>query len=142
MAKFSFSNTAAKAGLDAALALLNAGGAGSLVIYSGTAPADADTALSGNTALATFTLETTAFGAATDAAPGATAALATPDDVTAAANGTATFARLLNNAGTCVAQLDVGTSGASITLSTTTFVSGQPVTVTSLNIKLPEGDTF
>ena len=51
-------------------------------------------------------------------------------------------ARLLNNAATAVAQLDVGTSGTSVIVSLTSFVSGQPCSVTSATITLPEGDTF
>lgn len=132
------SNVAAKAGLDAITALLNAGGAGKLRIYSGTAPADCDTALSGNTLLIDFALNATAFPAST----GSTDAVATANAVTgvnASATATATFFRLLNNAGTCVAQGTVTATGGGgdCTLTTTSVVSGAPCTVTSLTITLP-----
>lgn len=142
MAKLNVSNTAAKTGLDALLDLLDVGGAGKLRIYSGTAPLDTDTALSGNTVLADFALNATGFAAATDIAPGARATANSISDVNASNTGTATFARLLNNAGTAVAQMDVGTSGTSVIVSSTSFVSGQPCSVTSATITLPEGDTF
>lgn len=138
MTTMNISNVAAKAGMDAITALLNAGGAGKLRIYSGTAPTDTDTALSGNTVLADFALNATAFAASTDAAPGALATANSITDVNASASGTATFARLLNNAGTAVAQMDVGVSAASVIVSSVTFVSGQPCSVTSLTLKQPE----
>ncbi len=142
MAKLNVSNTAAKTGLDALLDLLDVGGAGKLRIYSGTAPTDTDTALSGNTVLADFALNATGFANSTDINPGARATANSIADVNASNTGTATFARLLNNAGTAVAQMDVGVSGTSVIVSSTSFVSGQPCSVTSATITFPEGDTF
>lgn len=132
------SNVAAKAAMDAITALLNAGGAGKLRIYSGTKPTDADTALSGNTVLADFALAADAFGDAADANPGATSTAASISDVNASATGTATFFRLLNNAATCVAQGTVGTSSADCIVTSTSFVSGQPCHVVSLTLTHPE----
>lgn len=142
MTKMNISNVAAKAALDAYTALMNPGGPGTLVIYAGVAPLDCDTVLSGDTVLATFTLSATAFGASTDLAPGARATANAIADENASASGTATFARVFNNAGTCVGQFDVGTTAATVIVSSTTFVSGQPCSVTSFTITLPEGDTF
>lgn len=142
MAKLNISNVAAKTGLDALLDLLDSGGAGILRIYSGTAPVDTDTALSGNTVLAEFTLNATAFANSADLAPGARATANSISDVTASATGTATFGRLLDNAGVAVAQFDVGTSGTTCIVPTTSFASGQTCSVTSMTITLPEGDTF
>lgn len=138
MTTMNISNVAAKAAMDAISALANAGGAGKLRIYSGTAPADTDTALSGNTLLADFALNATAFGASTDANPGALATANSVADVNASNTGTATFGRILNNAGTAIAQFDVGTSGTTCIVSSTSFVSGQPCSVTSATLKHPE----
>ena len=55
-----FSDEAAKAAVDAVAALCNTG---TLKIYTGTQPTDANTALGAQTLLATLTLSSTAFGA-------------------------------------------------------------------------------
>lgn len=102
----------------------------SLVIYSGTAPANASTALSGNTALATHTLA--GFGAASG---GVITANAIADD-TIDATGTATFARI--TAGTKVMQLTLGTSGTEVVVSTTSYSSGGTSSITSLTITQPK----
>jgi hypothetical protein len=137
---FNISYAAAKTALDAVTALLNVGGAGTLVVYSGTMPTDSDTALSGNTALITFALNATAFAASTDANPGATAVANAITGVNASATDTATFFRLFNNAGTCVGQGTVTATGGGgdCTITTTSVVSGQPSTVTSLTLNHPE----
>lgn len=134
------SNVSAKAALDAVLALLNVGGAGKLRIYSGTVPTDTDTALSGNTVLIDFALNATAFPASSDAAPGATATANAITGVNASATATATFYRLLNNAGTAVEQGSVTATGGGgdCTLTTVSVVSGAPCTVTSLVATHPE----
>lgn len=135
---FYVSNAAAKAALDAALALLNVGGAGSLKIYAGSIPADADASIGAATLLATLTLNSTAFAASTDANPGATASANSISDQNASAGGTAAFFRATNNSGTCVLQGTVGTSGADLIVTSTTIVSGQPVHVVSLTQTHPE----
>lgn len=114
---------------------VNAGGAGKIIIYSGTEPATADTALSGNTVLATFTLSNPAFGAASS---GVITLSGTPLTVAAAATGTATFFRIFQNNGTtCVAQGTAGTSGQQLNLNTTSVTSGVNVTITSGSITMP-----
>ena len=103
-------------------------GSGTLVIYSGTAPAGPNEALSGNTALATFT-----FGAAasqgTPSAGSMTLAFAATT-VTAAASATATFFRILSSTSAALVQGTVGTSGADFNLSSTAITSGDNVTIT------------
>lgn len=139
MTTMNISNVAAKAAMDAITLLVNAGSPpGLLRIYSGTAPADTDTALSGNTVLASFALASDAFGDATDANPGALSTAAAISDVNASATGTATFGRILNAAGLAICQFDVGVSAATCIVSSTSFVSGQPCSVTSLTLKHPE----
>jgi hypothetical protein len=76
---------------------------GSLRIYGGTPPADANAALSGNTLLAVLPMSATAFA---PAAAGVATANAITADSSADATGRPTFARLLESDGTTVvAQL-------------------------------------
>ena len=106
-----------------------AGNSGFIKIYSGTQPADANTALSGNTLLATLTCNATF-------APSASAATLTlnavASDTNAAATGTAAFFRMLkSDASTVVMDGTVGTSGCDLNLNTTSIVSGATVACTS-----------
>lgn len=120
--------------LDAINAAINAGaGAGTIKIYSGTQPANANTALSGNTLLATLTF--------TDpAAPAASGGVLTFDPITqdasADATGTATFARIQDSNANVVFDCDVGTSGATLIINTTSIVAGGPVSITSFTLTI------
>lgn len=103
---------------------------GPLVLYSGTVPASADAALSGNTNLAALTMGSPAFGAASN---GVATANAITADSSANADGVATFLRIFETGGTVVVmQLTVGTSGAECNLSSVNIVAGGPVAITSL----------
>ena len=103
---------------------------GRLRIYGGTAPADANAALSGNTLLADLTMSATAFGAA---ASGVATANTITADSSADATGTATFFRVLeSDLTTVVFQGTVGTTGAELNLSSASVIAGGPVSVTSL----------
>jgi hypothetical protein len=103
---------------------------GRLRIYSGTAPADANAALSGNTLLADLPFGATAFAAA---ANGVATANAITTDSSADATGTATFFRALeSDLTTVVFQGTVGTSGAELNLSSVSVIAGGPVSVSSL----------
>lgn len=134
-------NVATRAMLDALTTQLDAGTAAVINIYSGTAPADADAALSGNTLLAQLTYSATSYPAATDLAPGArVTANAITGDTSADATGTATFFReLTQNAGTVVNQGTVGASAADLILNTTAITAGSAVNVTAATKTLPEG---
>lgn len=115
---------------------------GKLVIYSGTAPALVDTALSGNTVLAELNLSQPAFGGAVDAAPGATAtANAITDDAAANNTGTATFFRILDRDDTPRIQgsVTVTGGGGELQLNSVAIQSGATVQVTSLTVTMPEG---
>lgn len=126
----SITTAAQNAAADAVTALVNVGGTGSLRLYSGTAPADANTALSGNTLLANLAMSATAFGSASSGV--ATANTITADS-SADNTGTATFFRVLaGNGTTVVIQGSVGTSSADLVLVTTSIVATQPVSVSSL----------
>lgn len=63
---------------------------GRIAVFTGTKPATADTAISGNTLLGTLTLSTTAFGTP---ASGAMALATVTSDTSADASGTATWCR-------------------------------------------------
>jgi hypothetical protein len=106
-------------------------------IYSGTKPTDADTALSGNTLLASLGFGATAFGSAS---AGSATANAITQDSAADATGTATFARLYaSNHTTVIADITVGTSGAELNLNTTSIVAAVAVQISSLVLSQPNG---
>lgn len=112
-----------------AQALADFAGNGALLrIYSGTKPADADTALAGNTLLAELVCgspleDTITNGVLTFDA------IASDAGIT---NGTAAFARLVKSDGTTVVlDCTVGTSGADINLNSVSIVTGATVSVTS-----------
>ena len=105
------------------------GASGKLRIYSGTQPATGGTA---TTLLAELTLNTTF-------APAASAGVLTLNAITsassAAATGTATWARILKSDGTTICMdCTVGTSGADINLNTVAIVINAQVSVTSATI--------
>lgn len=119
---------ASQADMAEALKLkLNAGG--TFVIYSGTMPANAQAALSGNTALATHTL-----AAFTRSGGTVTAGAITNDTIDA--TGTATFFRCIVG-GTAELQGTVGTSGTDAIVNTTSYVTGGTSQVTSMAFTVP-----
>jgi hypothetical protein len=103
---------------------------GRIRIYSGTAPANVDAALSGNTLLGELTFGATAFGTP---AISAMTANAITVDTSADATGTATFFRLFKSDGTTVLlQGTVGTSGAELNLNTVSIIAGGTINITSM----------
>ncbi len=126
--------TAAADAMSAALnTYINSGGAGKLIIYSGSAPANAAASNTGSV-LATFNLANPAFSSS----GGVLTLLSTPLTVAASATGTATYFRIfLNNGTTTVLQGLVGTSGAELNLNTTSLTSAVNVTITSGTITMP-----
>lgn len=120
---------------------IDAGTAAVINIYSGTVPADADTALGAQVLLAQLTCSATAFTSVADANPGAIATFASiTADSSADATGTAAFFRILTQSGgTVIAQGTVGTSGCDLNLNTVSITSGSNVSITSATITLPEG---
>jgi len=137
MANVRLPNTTNQAACDAVVDTIDAGAAaGTIQIRSGTQPADADDAATG-TLLATLTFSDPAFGAAS--AAGVATANAITGDTSADADGTATWARVLDsNSNTCF-DCDVGTSGATINLNTVSIVTGQSVDITSFTMTHPDG---
>lgn len=120
----SINTTARNAAANGVTGLLNSG---TLRIYSGAAPADANAALGSATLLAQLPLSATAFGAAVTGAASANAITA----ATAAATGTASFFRLVTSAGVATVQGTVGTSGAELNLTSTAIQSGTQVSVSA-----------
>lgn len=122
-------NRGANAAADAVCALANSG---LLRGYSGTQPATADTAISGNTLLFELTLNATAFGAAVN---GVATANAITADASANATGTCTWFRVLDSGGVDVTDNlwdgEVGVSGANLNLNTVSIVAGAQVSVSS-----------
>ena len=121
------------ASINAMAVLLNSG---TIKLYSGTRPATADTALSGNTLLSTLTFGSTAFGAAS---AGVATANAITQDSSAAATGTATFARLYTSGAAAVADISVGTSGTELVINSTSIVTALIVQCSSLTLTQPDG---
>lgn len=132
------STPAQNAAADAIADLVDADSptAGTLSIYDGTRPADVNTAVSGQTQLAEFTLSDPAFGAA---ASGVVTLAGTPIATTADADGTATWGRIFDGSGDAIVDGDVATSGGDITVNTTAFTTGVDVTLTSGTLTMPAG---
>jgi len=109
--------------------------AGTLTIYSGSAPADADDAPTG-TVLAAITLPTPAFGAAS---AGACAKIGTWEDSSANASGTAGYFRIVSNGGHVIQGTITATGmGGDMEMANTSIIEGGVVTVTSYNFTMPE----
>ena len=106
-----------------------AGNAALLRIYDGTRPATGGTA---TTLLAELTCGTPFAAAAVN---GVLTLGAITQDSSANATGTATWFRIVKADGTTfVMDGNVGTSGSDLNLTTTSIVSGQPVSVSSFVI--------
>ena len=141
------SMAAAKAGLDALLAKLNAmsGHDGVIKVFSGALPATCETADPSGALSVGCTFSSTAFNASSD--PGSTG-LATATAATIAADtsvssgGTAASFRCYSYDGTtytCHLQGTVGTSGCDMNLNTTTLVTSGTFTITSCTVTLADG---
>lgn len=126
------SEAAANAAVNAVVDLLDGG---TLRIYGGTQPADADTAVTDQTLLAELTFGTPAFG---DASGGVAEANAITQDSAANATGTATWFRALTSGGATVFDGSVGTSGANLNLNSVAIQAGATVSVTALTYTQPK----
>lgn len=118
---------------------IDAGTAAVIEIFSGSVPADAD-ATNAGTLLARLTCSATAFSSVAGSGNNAVATFAAIASGAAVATGTATFFRILTQAGgTVIAQGAVGTSAAELILNTVAITTGSTVSITSATITLPEG---
>jgi hypothetical protein len=128
------------AGLDAMLALLDAGaGAGTVTFYAGAVPTTVATAISGQTLLGTAILHDPAFGSAVG---GVATANTITDDPAADASGTPAFARFRDSNGNSVMDATIGVvgSGAAVIVPTATIVAGLPLGISAINITLSSGE--
>jgi hypothetical protein len=128
-----FSTAACNAFLDTLNATL---GASSLLrFYSGTKPATADAALSGNTLLAELTLNATEFQAASGRV---VVANSIGTDINADATGTCTFASFVKSDGTRVIDVTVGEAAdsADITVDNKNFQINADIAVTAFSLGL------
>ena len=117
--------TAARnANVDAVLALLNTGGAGSLVLEDAS-----------NVEVATIGFSATAFASA---ASGQATANSTTDD-SSATGGTTTQFKAVDGAGTTVFTGTVGTSGTDVVLSNNVIPAGSTVQILGSNITYTAG---
>jgi hypothetical protein len=108
--------------------LITYAGTGAIIsLYTGTQPANANTALSGNTKLVDLVISS---GFGTDS--NGTLTLGTVSNGTAVATGTATFFRITKSDGTTVVMDgSVDTSGADLNITSTSISTGQTVSITS-----------
>ena len=135
------SQAAAQAALDALLGKLNVGGvAGTVDIFTGTPPADLETAETG-TKLSTLTLSVTAFPAsiAITSPRGAQATANAITSGTGLANGNAGYFRAKDKNGVAVIQGTCDTANADMILNTVVVVTGVSVQCTSWVVQLPDG---
>lgn len=108
--------------------LITYAGSGALInIYAGSQPANANTAISGQTLLVTLTVSGS-FG--TDS--NGTITLSTVTNGTAVATGTAAFFRITKSNGTTVVMDgSVATSDADLVLNNTSIATGQVVSISA-----------
>lgn len=124
-----YTTTLRNSRLDAITAAVDGGaGAGLLRIYDGARPASGGAA---TTLLATLTFSDPSFGAASS---GTLTASAITQDSSADATGTATWFRVVTSAGTFIIDGSVGASGSDLNLTTTSIITGQPVSISSFVI--------
>lgn len=130
------STAARNAACDAIVDSIDAGaGAGTLKIFTGSAPANVGDADSG-TLLATLTFSDPAFGSSSS---GTATASAITSDSSIDATGTAGYWRIKDSDGTTIAQGSVGTSGADINFNSLSFVATGTCAISSLTVTVPVG---
>ena len=121
------SNVAANVEANALAVLANTG---YIRIYDGAQPANADTAVSGQTLLAELRFGSTAFGAAV---AGVITANAITSDTSANASGTASCFRALESDGTTVLfDGTVGTTGCDMNLNSVAISAGATVSISAM----------
>jgi hypothetical protein len=134
-----FADATVIAGVNALAVTANGG---TLNIYTGTQPADANTALSGNTLLVTLTLGGTAFGiGVASGSAGSKVVTATANAITAGtgvATGTATWFRILTSGAAVCIDGSCGASGCDLNLSSTAISVGAIVSVSSFTVQQTE----
>jgi hypothetical protein len=134
MAVLRLSTTARNALANALKTAIDAGsGAGTIKLYTGTQPATPQDTATG-TLIATLTFAKPSFGTASVGVITAAAIAA----VSAVAAGTVGWARIADSDGNAIMDVDVGTSGATINLSSLAFAINDTVTVSSATLTMPQ----
>jgi hypothetical protein len=139
MTTLHLSTAARNAAVNAVVLLIDGGTSdpGKIEIYGGTIAATPATAPA-TSALATLTFSDPAFLTGSTA-NGTVAADSITPDTDAAADGTATWARILDGDDNVIMDVDVGLSDATLVLNTVTIVAGGTVSITSANFTMPSG---
>lgn len=135
MAVVRFATPVANAVLATVKSAIDAGAAGGTIkIYNGTMPADADTAVGTQVLLGTLTFSTEC---GTVSAKSLTMASITQDS-SADATGTATWARIADSDGATVMDIDCSVTGGTgaLQLNTTNIVKNGPILVTSFVVSV------
>jgi hypothetical protein len=119
--------------LDAAMNVLNSGG--TIRIYDGLQPTDANTALGAQNMLAELSMSATAFGAA---AAGSKAAAAITS-ATVGVTGTAAWGCFFKTGASStnrVQDFSVGTGTANLVVNSVAFQSGANISISSFNVTM------
>ena len=114
-----------------------------MIINSGSQPAETTTSDSGTNLANPVPDSTTVFGSATNSTSNGLATItanAIASDTNAANTGTAGYFRMKSSGGTTIIQGNVGTSSTDLTLNTTSINAGDTVAITSFLCTLPCGD--
>lgn len=137
MANLRLATASQAAMLNAIRDKIDAGaGAGTIKFYTASQPANANTAISGQTLIGTLTYSDPA--ASTTSTDTLTFSAIT-DDSTADASGTITWARIADSTGATVFDCDVNTSGATINMSSVAVNAGDILRITSFTLTQPAG---
>lgn len=131
--------TARDGACNAIVDLIDAGtGAGTLVIRTGSQPANPQTAATGTT-LATLTFSDPAFG---NSSSGVATANAITSDTNVDATGTAGWARIYDSDGAdpadSVMDMDIGQGSGTLDFDNTSFVAGGTAAISSMTVTVPE----
>lgn len=130
------SNVARSAMCDALVDLIDGGaGAGTLLIFTGAAPANTTDGDSG-TLLATLTFSDPAYGSASS---GVAQESSITSDSSIDATGTAQHFRIKDSNGVVIMQGSVGTSASDINFNSVSFQTGGTCAVTDLPVTVPAG---
>ena len=110
--------------------------AGTVKIYDGTIPTDADTAVGAQTLLATVDVDADAFNAA---GAGAKTKQGTWQEASAVATGTAAWFRLANGADSrrIDGTVTVTSGGGDLELDSVSITAAQVVTITTFTLNMP-----
>lgn len=111
---------------------------GKLILYTGSRPASANTAITDQTKLAEVPFNNPAFGSASNGTVTATAI----SNVTPIADGEATWARLVDSGGSTVMDASVSESGGGgdVILGDTQISTGVDLVVVSITLTQPSGE--